>query len=313
MNTPISEMKCLLVTAARNEAKHLEGTILSMVSQTVLPAKWIIVNDGSTDETPGIIDRYAAMHPWICRLDMPTHRDRSFAAKANCFNAACKAGEWTTYDLVGNVDADITFESDFLEFLIARFAEIPQLGVGGTPFVEDDGYDSTTDSFEGEQHVAGQFQLFRRACLEQVGGYVPNKAGGVDWIAVTTARMKGWQTRSFREKRFQHHRRLGTAERGPLEALYSYGEKDYYLGGSPIWEFFRVAYRLGKRPFVFGGLALGAGFISAAVRRIQRPVSPDLVRFHRREQMRKLKAIFARLAKMKKVDNFAVLARNSSE
>ena len=155
--------------------------------------------------------------------------------------------------------------------------------------------------------MSGQCQLFRRTCLEQVGGYVPNKAGGVDWISVTTARMKGWQTRSFREKRFFHHRTLGTAERGHLAALYSYGEKDYYLGGSPLWEIFRVAYRVGKPPFVLGGLALGAGFLFAAMRRVKRPVSADLMRFHRREQMKKLKAVVRTVAKLKKVDNFSVL------
>jgi hypothetical protein len=163
------------------------------------------------------------------------------------------------------------------------------------------------DSFEGEFHVAGQFQLFRRECLVDVGGYVPNKAGGVDWIAVTTARMKGWQTRSFREKRFFHYRTLGTAERGPLEALYSYGEKDYYLGGSPIWEVCRVAYRLGKRPVLSGGLALGLGYLTAMLRRLKKPVSDELMRFHRREQMKKLRSIVGKLALMKKVDNFSVL------
>jgi len=210
---------CLLITPARNEARHIEKTIRSMVAQTVRPDKWIVVNDGSTDETPQIIDKYSATHGWIERLDMPVHRDRSFAAKANSFNTACKAGGWLSYDIVGNIDADIAFEPDLLEFLLRKFAEDSSLGVAGTPFLEEGGYDSATDSFEGERHVSGQCQLFRRNCLQDVGGYVPNKAGGVDWIAVTTARMKGWTTRSFREKRFFHHRALGTAERGPLAAL----------------------------------------------------------------------------------------------
>src|SRR5258705_128105 len=103
-------------------------------------------------------------------------------------------------------------------------------------------------------------QLFRYACFREIGGYVPNRAGGIDWIAVTTARMKGWKTRSFQEKRFHHYRSLGTAERGQLAALFSYGEKDYYLGGSPVWQLFRVCYRRAKRPFIIGGLALLPGY-----------------------------------------------------
>jgi glycosyltransferase involved in cell wall biosynthesis len=298
---------CLLITPARNEARHIEKTIRSMVAQAVRPDKWIIVNDGSTDETPQIIDKYAAAHRWIERLDMPVHRDRSFAAKANSFNMACKVGGWLSYDIVGNIDADIAFEPDFLEFLLHKFAEDPALGVAGTPFLEEGGYDSATDSFEGERYVSGQCQLFRRNCLQDVGGYVPNKAGGVDWIAVMTARMKGWKAQSFREKRFFHHRTLGTAERGPISALYSYGQKDYYLGGSIVWELFRVTYRLVKPPLLFGGLALGAGFISAAVRRMPRAVSNELMQFHRREQMTKLKAILSTVVRFKKVDSFSVL------
>lgn len=298
---------CLLITPARNEARHIEGLLRSMVAQKVHPNKWIIVNDGSTDETAEIIGRYTSAHEWIQRLDMPVHRERSFAAKANNFNAACKSAGWHDFDVVGNIDADVTFEPDFLEFLLQKFAEDPTLGVAGTPFLEEGGYDSSADSFEGENYVSGQCQLFRQKCLEEVGGYVPNKAGGVDWIAVTTARMKGWKARSFREKRFFHHRTLGTAERGPLAALYSYGEKDYYLGGSPTWELFRVVYRIAKPPRLFGGLALGAGFVSAAVRGIARPVSNELMEFHRREQMKKLKAILSTVLRFKKVDSFSVL------
>src|SRR6266436_9908942 len=202
--------RCLLITPARNEEKNLERTIAAMIAQTIRPVKWIIINDGSTDATPQIVDRYAGAYDWIERFDMPAHRDRSFAAKAHCLNAAWRRVAALDYGVVGNVDADVTFEEDYLEFLLQRFAENPRLGVAGTPFREESGYDSASDSFEGANHVAGGCQLFRRACFEDVGGYVPNKAGGVDWIAVTTARMKGWQTQSFSERYFFHHRRLGT-------------------------------------------------------------------------------------------------------
>src|SRR4029077_16938695 len=134
----------------------------------------------------------------------------------------------------------------------------------------------------------------------------PNRAGGIDWIAVTTARMKGWKTRSFQEKRFQHYRPLGTAERGVWKATFSYGEKDYYLGNAPLWELFRVAYRMTKQPVLVGGLALFCGFGWAPLRRIQRPVSRELMRFHRREQMKKLRAILGSVLKLKKVDNFSL-------
>src|SRR5437867_9489493 len=101
---------------------------------------------------------------------MPNHRDRSFAARAHCFNKACETAHWREYDVIGNIDADITFEPDFLEFLLRRFTENSALGVAGTPFLEEGNYDSSRDSLEGLYHVSGQCQLFRRACLEDVGG-----------------------------------------------------------------------------------------------------------------------------------------------
>ena len=174
--------------------------------------------------------------------------------------------------------------------------------MAGTPFIEDGGYDTARDSFEGENHVAGGCQLFRRQCFEEVGGYIPNPAGGIDWIAVTTARMKGWKTRSFPEKRFHHYRTLGTAGRSRAAASFSYGEKDYYLGGSPLWQLFRVAYRATKQPL--DGAALLAGYCWAAARRMKRPVSRELMRFHRREQMKKLRTIFSALLKFRKINNF---------
>ncbi len=125
-------------------------------------------------------------------------------------------------------------------------------------------------------------------------------------MAVTTARMKGWKTKSFAEKSFFHHRHLGTAERGTLGAMFSYGQKDYFLGGHPIWELFRVAYRITKRPYIFSGLALGLGYCWAFLRRTPRPVSRELMTFHRQEQMLKLKAILKSLMRFRRVDNFNV-------
>ncbi len=213
------------------------------------------------------------------------------------------------FEVIGNLDADLSFDPKYLEFLIGKFAEDPRLGVAGTPFTEDGGYDTARDSFEGENHVAGGCQLFRRQCFADVGGYIPNPAGGIDWIAVTTARMKGWKTRSFPEKRFHHYRMLGTAGRSSVGATFSYGKKDYCLGGSPLWQLFRVVYRMTKQPI--DGLALLSGYCWAALRRIERPVSRELMRFHRREQTNKLRAIFRSLLRFKKIDNFSLLTERS--
>jgi len=301
-------MKYVLITPARNEASNIERTITCVIAQTRRPQRWLIVNDGSTDATAEIARKFTMEHGWIELVDMPQHRDRSFAAKAHCFNAGYDRIKSLDFDVIGNLDADLSFEPDYFEFLMQKFADDPTLGVAGTTFRED-GYSSETNSFEGEQHVAGGAQMFRRGCFEAIGGYVPNKAGGVDWIAVTTARMLGWKTRSYRERAFFHHRSLGTAERGRLASAFSYGEKDYYLGNAPAWQLFRIAYQLTNRPYFLGGGALGLGYLSAAIRRIHRPVSPELMRFHRREQMQKLKAILRSAIRLKRFERFQPASR----
>jgi biofilm PGA synthesis N-glycosyltransferase PgaC len=298
-------MKYVLVTSARNEAKFIEETIRSVVSQTVLPDRWVIVDDGSTDRTAEIVGNYLGRFPWIELMRVPNRPDRSFTGKALAVNAALDRLGSLEFDVVGNLDADVSFGPDYMEFIIDKFAMDPDLGVAGTPFTEI-GYDSSRDSFEGENYVAGPCQLFRWSCFRDIGGYVQSHSGGVDWIAVMQARMRGWKVRSFPEKRFHHHRPMGTAEKGKLAALFAYGRKDYYLGGSPIWQLFRVVYRMTKKPYVVGGLALLIGFSWAAVRRTKRPVSPELVRFHRQDQMQKLRAVLRSLLRLKKANSFSL-------
>ena len=298
-------MKYVLITPAHNEEAFIEKTIASMIAQTLFPERWVIVDDGSTDKTAEIVESYVQHYPWIDLVRRPEQLHRSFAGKVHAFNVGLERAQSLGFELIGNLDADLSFDAEYMEFLIGKFAEDPRLGVAGTPFTEDGGYDTARDSFEGENHVAGGCQLFRRQCFADVGGYIPNPAGGIDWIAVTTARMKRWRTRSFPEKRFHHHRTLGTAGRSGMAASFSYGEKDYYLGGSPVWQMFRVAYQITKRPG--DGLAMLAGYCWAALRRTKRLVSPELMRFHRREQMKKLRSIFSSLLSFKKVDNFRLL------
>jgi glycosyltransferase involved in cell wall biosynthesis len=288
----------VLITAARNEEAFVEHTLESVARQTISPERWVIVDDGSTDRTAAIVERYAARYRWIELVRRPAQAARSFAGKVNAFNAGLARVDPLRAELIGNIDADISFGPDHFQFLIERFAADPALGVAGTAYTEAD-WDSTDDSFESRTSVPGACQLFRRECFLDIGGYIANPAGGVDWIAVKTARLKGWKTESFRERRFHHYRRIGTAERSGVGAMFDYGVKDYFLGGSPLWEAFRVTYQLTKPPLLAGGVALMAGYCWAALRRTPRPVSPELVRFHRREQMARLRAIFGSLLRLK--------------
>jgi biofilm PGA synthesis N-glycosyltransferase PgaC len=291
----------VLITPARNEEALIEQTIQSVIAQTRLPLKWIIVSDGSTDRTDAIVQGYVATHPWIELLRMPERRERQFAAKAHAFNAAYARLKSLDYDIVGNLDADLTFDSTYFEFLMARFAENPKLGVAGTPFVEDVS-DTAKHTYAHKhaqlEHVSGACQLFRRDCFEQVGGYTPVKGGAIDWIAVTTARMRGWQTRTFTEKHTLHHRKLGTGNNSPLMVFFHYGRKAYYVGGHPLWICLRSLSQMKQRPYIFSGIMFFWGYLWAFLTRMPRAVTPELMAFHRSEQMARFNRLFGgRLAR----------------
>lgn len=296
-------MKYVLITAARNEESFLAKTLEAVTSQTHLPEHWVIVDDGSTDCTAQMVEEYIDRHSWISLIRRSNRPDRNFAGKAEAINSAFNFLETASFDIVGNVDADVSFDPGFMEFLMSKFSADPQLGLAGTPYLEE-GFDSARDSFEGENFVAGQVQLFRRQCFREIEGYTPSRAGGIDWIAVMTARLKGWKVRSFAEKRFVHHRIMNTAERGIFAAYFYDGQKDYCLGSSPLWEMFRIVFRAVKKPYLIGGFAMLCGYGHAALCRRERPVSRELMKFHRRIQQAKLKKIFQSLLQFKKVDNF---------
>jgi hypothetical protein len=227
-------------------------------------------------------------------LRMPERQDRQFAAKAHCFNAGTELVRSLSYDVIGNLDADITFEPEYLAFLLEKFSADPELGVAGTPFVDDHARrDKHTyaHQFAQLEHVSGACQLFRRTCFEMIGGYKPVKGGAIDWIAVTTARMRGWKTRTFTQKVCFHHRKLGRGNNSALMVRFHYGEKAYYVGGHPLWILMRGVFQMREKPFFLAGLFFEIGFISAVLRRIPRAVDERLMRFHRAEQMARLREL----------------------
>jgi glycosyltransferase involved in cell wall biosynthesis len=283
----------VLITPARNEQDFIELTIKAVISQRLRPLRWIIVSDGSTDATDDIVKRYAAQHGWIELHRMPERKERHFGGKVACINAAYEKLKGLSWDIIGSLDADISFDTEFFSFLINQFTENPQLGVAGAPFQEGG---ATYDfRFSSTDHVSGACQLFRRECFHAIGGYKPIKGGGIDVIAVLTARTKGWQTHTFPEKFCLHHRSMGSAKHGAVARWFRLGEKDYRLGRHPIWQMFRSAYQMKHKPIVLGGCALFWGYLWAWIRRVQPQVPGDVIAFQRREQMQRLAAFLRRL------------------
>jgi hypothetical protein len=218
---------------------------------------------------------------------MTGSRERSFAGKVLAFNAGYARVANLDLDVVASLDGDISFDPDYFSFLLGKLAADPTLGLVGTPFQEtsQETYDYRFVSIE---HVSGACQVFRRQCFEGIGGYKPLKGGGIDYLAVITARMKGWKTRTFTDKFCLHHRQMGTAERGAIAARFRYGVKDYVFGNHPLWEICRAGYQMTRKPYIISGFALVTGYLWAMSRGLERSLSPEAVRFQRREQMQRL-------------------------
>ena len=142
--------------------------------------------------------------------------------------------------------------------------------------------------FTNIEHVSGACQLFRRECFEAIGGYKPIEGGGIDWLAVTTARMMGWKTRTFTERAVIHQRTIGTGGGTRLSFLFRQGVKEYYLGNHPVWQVFRALYQMKHKPYGIGGLAIISGYFMSFFRGARKQAPREVIRFSQREQFRRL-------------------------
>ena len=280
----------VLITPARNEAAFIEQTINSVVRQTIRPLKWVIVSDGSTDRTDDLVRNHAARHPWIELVTLTGRTQRHFAGKVAAFNAGYARLEGLRYDVIGNLDGDVSFEDDYFAFLMGKFADNPRLGVAGTPYREERSLHD--DRFKSRTHVSGACQLFRRECFEDIGGYRSVASGGVDLIALLSAQAKGWQTWRFAEKICFHHKNVGSGEHaGVCRRLLNHGRKDYLLGSHPAFEILRGAFQMKNPPYVLGGVLMIAGYAWAMMSGAERTMPDDLVAIRQSDQIDRLKQL----------------------
>jgi hypothetical protein len=284
----------VIVTPARNEAQYVERTIKSVIAQTVLPLKWVIVSDGSTDGMDEIVARYAAEYGWIELVRMPYRRERHFAGKVHAFNAGYARVAAHKFEVIVNLDADTSFGADYFYYLLQKLAEGPDLGLVAGRLVDVCSNQSYNYELSGTDYVSGPCQVFRRECFEAIGGYQPLKSGGVDVMAVLSARAKGWQTRTFVDKPYYHHRPMNGAQMSGLRERLHTGRKDYLLGSHPAWEIFRSLYQMTNWPYVIGGICILLGYSWMFVRGVQQTLPSDLIEFRRREQIQRLRSALRR-------------------
>lgn len=282
----------VLITPAKNEEAYIEETIKSVISQTILPKEWVIVSDGSIDRTEQIVSKYAAIHDFIQLLRISEKRRRNFRSKVDAINTGYKQLKHIDYEFIGNLDADVSFNSNYYESILEKFQRNARLGIAGGFIFERYNEKFKSRSSNSTRSVAGAIQLFRYECYEAIGGYFPIEIGGEDWCAEVIARINGWQVEAFPEIRVFHHRHSGTPVGGVFRKCFREGLKDFSFGSHPLFEIFKCLRRVKEKPYVVGALLRMCGFIRAYYKRERRVVSDEFVNYLRREQMYRLKSIF---------------------
>ena len=277
----------VIITPAHNEAALIEQTLESMVAQTVRPLKWVVVSDNSTDRTAEIVRRYAAQHDFMQLLEIRRDGTRHFGNKVKAFNAGLAEVSALDYRYIGNLDADISLPSHYFESLLGELDSDPRLGIAGGMVATRIG-DRFVSQNVAPDSVAGAVQLFRRACFEQIGGYLALPEGGIDSAAEIMARMKGWKVRTFAALQVLEHRRTGTASAPPVAAKVREGQRLQSLGYGLLFLCLRCVYRSMDPPRLIGSAATLLGYIQRRLSGAPVVLPAEVVSFLKTEQQHKL-------------------------
>jgi cellulose synthase/poly-beta-1,6-N-acetylglucosamine synthase-like glycosyltransferase len=199
----MARRRYVLVTAAYNEERHIADTLRSVSNQSLKPYQWVIVSDGSTDKTDQIVREWAGRHPFIKLVRVEKSEGHDFATKVRALHRGFERLADIDYDFIGVLDADLSFEPNYFECVLEHFANEPRLGIAGGDIEQlVDG--TVVPRVKDLNSVAGAVQLVRRECFEQTGGLPALRYGGEDAAMEITARMHGWETRTFPELKVAH-------------------------------------------------------------------------------------------------------------
>lgn len=287
----------VLITPARNEAEYIEETLRAVAGQTIKPKKWVIVSDGSTDETDRLVERYVKRYEFIELLRRDGDKRRSFDSKVHAIRNGVDRLREVDYEFIGNLDADISFGSDYFERIMQRMYERPELGIGGGHQLEWLRGTWVPQTISFDWSVTGGVQFFRRRCFEAIGGYLPAD-GSEDAVAEVMARQRGWQVRTFRDIKVRHHRVMGTEGRGLFAVRFCQGRKDHAQGAHPSFEMAKCLGRMSEPPRLIGSIVRLFGFFWATLRREPLALPPEIARALRREQQSRMRtALFELLTR----------------
>jgi glycosyltransferase involved in cell wall biosynthesis len=282
-----------LITPAKNEEGQIQHTIRSMVRQLVLPQRWVIVNDGSTDRTGEIVEQYARDYDFIIPVHSQKSHGEGFGSKVRAFEAGYALLKNTDYRFIGNLDADVSFEEGYFEKLLGEFSNDSQLGLAGGIILEQIGEHFVPQRISANS-VAGAVQLFRRECFEQINGYRALTLGGIDTVAEIMARMKGWTVRTVFHLPVMHYGRVTTGCKSVCRSRFNKGFNNYLLGYHPLFHVMASLSRATVRPYIVGSFMMMAGYLWAYTNQAERPLPFEVMDFLRKEQMKRIWSLLRR-------------------
>jgi glycosyltransferase involved in cell wall biosynthesis len=281
----VNDVKYVIISPVRDEEKFIEFTLRSVIAQTIRPIEWVIIDDGSTDNTAGLVQKYAKEHQWIRLLQRGNRGYRKAGdGVIEAFNHGYDFLRSMGWDYLVKLDGDLTFDTQYFEKCFEHFIRDEKLGVGGGVIFNIKNGRLARENHP-QFHVRGATKIYRRACWTAIGGLL--KAPGWDTLDEVKANMLGWQTRSFTDLRIIHHRSTGSAD-GMWKNLVKNGRANYIAGYHPLFMLLKGVKRLFEKPYLVGSLGLLYGFMSGYTKRISQVDDDKLIRYIRKQQMNRL-------------------------
>ena len=279
-----------MISPCRDEAAHARTTLETVVSQTVRPALWVIVDDGSTDATPDILREYAAEHDWIRVVRRDDRGSRAVGPGViDAFYAGLDTVDLSEFRYVCKLDLDLDLPHRYFERLIERMEADPRLGTcSGKPYYAEQATGALISEKCGDETSVGMTKFYRTECFEQIGGFVREVMW--DGIDCHRCRMLGWKAQSWDEPdiRFIHLRPMGSSQQSLWTGRMRHGYGQYFMGTGLLYMTASALYRMTRPPLVIGGLGMWWGYVRSMMARNVRYDDPEFRRFVRSYQWRAL-------------------------
>lgn len=254
-------MKYVVISPVKDEVRHVKHTLESMLKQTTIPVRWIIVDDGSTDGTTELIESYCARCDFIELIQRPAGQARQPGGGViRAFNVGLEAASRLDYEVIVKLDCDLSFEADYFETLLQKFSADPTLGIASGVYFESINGQPWSAVEMPNYHAAGASKMVRRSCFEKIGGFVTSR--GWDTVDEIKAQSQGWKTTHFPEAKMKHWKPEGTGI-GRWKTNIMHGEIYYLTGGGLSFFVLKVLRRMQSRPYGVGGLGLVWGYLGS--------------------------------------------------